>query len=282
LLVMTLDAPCEGAMTSRVSEARRSRGRVLVGLSLLNVLALALFFALAAAGWPGTPSGCLTRRVCYCEAPVSGWVRQPANTWSNLICLPIALAIAYASRARDTDGRDDDEASLGLVFALALSAQGIGSMLFHASLVKWGAVVDAVTLILTPALGLGVNLERLGYVRRGTLPLFLVLSAGVALGFRLFVLPVMAPFVALFVLGFFATELLLRGRPRTPASARSLRAVLWLTTAAVAVWALSLAPGFPLCPRELPWGHALFHVIAAALTLALWFHARAALGERVR
>ena len=64
------------------------------------VVALALVVSGAFHGWLGPDAG---RGDGFCEAAVSGWVRQPANTWSNLAFVAAGLAVAW--RAGAPDGR---------------------------------------------------------------------------------------------------------------------------------------------------------------------------------
>ena len=246
---------------------------ILSAVLAVNLLGICAFLALAAAGWPGAPSRCLNDFVCYCEVPVAGWARQPGNTWSNLACVPAALFVAYDGVAGERARGNPELARLGVVFALALSAQGLGSIFFHASLTRWGAIVDAVSLVSTPAATLAVNLQRIRVLRADQVPWVVLGLALLALGYRLLLLPVMAPLVLLMAIAVVVTERRAR-RLSANRAARSARWVFGLMAVTVLFWVLSLRRGLPLCSDSFPWGHAVFHVIAAALSCALWCHAR--------
>src|SRR5262249_2988271 len=128
--------------------------------------ALAAFFALARAGWPGAPSVCLRDFVCYCERTTwDGLARQPWNTWSSLSCAPVALLIAVdAGRLRAPDGPGTPPrrlaGTLGVLYALAVVMEGVGSLYFHGSLTTWGAVLDAAGIVTIGSLVLLVTLLR--------------------------------------------------------------------------------------------------------------------------
>lgn len=250
-----------------------------IGATLaLNLLGVALFVWLSRAGFPGEPSACLERFVCYCEVPRGGLARQPFNTWSNLAVVPVALGIAY-----DASGlRAGLQRTVGMTFAFAESWQGLASIYFHGSLTTWAAVLDGVSIFLVVGLVLAVNLLRLGRLKPAQIPWFLALSAGAALAYRLLLLPVMAP---LFLVGAGAVVWSERSASRlgaAPPSRRWFVRALWLLGAAVLALSLSLLPGFPLCSEVFPWGHAVWHVLCALLTGALWLHAREMLAPSLR
>jgi hypothetical protein len=241
----------------------------LASVLAFNLLGLAAFFWLARHDWPGAPSRCLKDFVCYCERPRPGLVRQPFNTWSNLVNVPLALWLSW-------DGFSSGHRSLGLTFAFIASAESLASMFFHGSLTTWGAMLDGVVLLLPVSLVLAVNLLRMRRIKERHLPLWLALCVAIAFGYRLLV-PFMAPLVAVAVVGVIGTER--RARSFEAAKRRSawfLRAVALLAVA-VAVWALSLLPGFPLCSGLFPWGHALWHVLVALVLGAIWLHTRSTL-----
>ena len=247
----------------------------LVATFAFNLAGIALFFWLAARGWPGAPSQCLKGFICYCEQTQPGLARQPFNTWSNLAALPVVLLIAHDAARRD--GRALRR--LGFLFGVAASCQGLASMFFHGSLTTWGAVLDAVCIFFVVGLVLGVNLVRLQTLALRQIPAWLALCAAGALAYRLLLAPVMAP---LFLLGGIAiiwTEHRARQHEAVPLAHTWFTRAMLLLGAAVVAWGLSLAPGLPLCSRVFPWGHALWHVLAALLTGALWLHAREALSR---
>lgn len=242
--------------------------RQLTAVAAFNAAGIALFVWLAEQGWPGAPSRCLQDLICYCEQTQRGLARQPLNTWSNLAVVPVALLIAANSASLPRGlGR------LGLAFSIAVSCQGLCSMFFHGSLTQWGAVLDGVSIFFVVGLVLGVNLVRLRRLEPRRLPAWVALCLGIALGYRLLLLPVMAPLFLLTGALIVVTEwAAARAEPKH--RRRWFRWAMLLLLAATLAWSLSLLPGFPLCSQLFPWGHALWHVLAALLTGTLWLHAR--------
>ena len=71
--------------------------RPLVVAAVTAVVSLALVLAAARWGWLGPDVG---RGDGFCEAARPGWIRQPANTWSNLGFVIAGLAIAWYAGER--------------------------------------------------------------------------------------------------------------------------------------------------------------------------------------
>jgi hypothetical protein len=146
-------------------------------------------------------------------------------------------------------------------------------MAFHASLTLWGAIADALAMFVVLGMLLALTLVRAGRLSvRGALVGWAAIVAG-ALGWRLFVAPIMAPLF----LPVSATILVHERRLRRAAARASwsLRAGLAAFAVGALAWALSLRPGWPLCSDHVALqGHGLWHVCAAGAAAALWIHAR--------
>lgn len=243
-------------------------------------LGLGVYAWLVEAGFPGAPSACLTRFVCYCEVPRAGLARQPANTGSNVAFFASALWIAFDA-ARFVRAREREVRRVGIAFALGTAAQGVASMYFHGTLTNWGAITDAVSIFIVPGLVLGVNYVRLGSLVPGLAVLPGLAAVVLALGYRLFVLPVAAPLVLLAAIGIVWSERRAHARDENRAARRWFSTSLVLLGLSAVIWGLSLKPGFPLCSLERPWGHAAWHVFAAGVMATLWLYAREALRTRL-
>lgn len=113
-------------------------------------------------GWPGSPDSCTTSTpdFCWCESFQrstigSPGVQQPVNTWSNLYSLFTSFIVAFvvfldrrsrhnAQRSRNAmRGSNSYVADLYVFIVLFL---GLGSMWFHASLTRWGGILDAISV----------------------------------------------------------------------------------------------------------------------------------------
>jgi hypothetical protein len=77
-------------VTSEAPDGRDLRPLVVAGVTA--VLSLALVLAAARWGWLGPDVG---RGDGFCEAARASWIRQPANTWSNLAFVIAGLAVAW-------------------------------------------------------------------------------------------------------------------------------------------------------------------------------------------
>lgn len=231
---------------------------------------LASLCAFALLGWPGTPIDCTTL-LCYCEASAPGPWRQPVNTWSNLAPLLAAFAVAH------DEGRPTNASlpkGLGVMFAVTLVFQGLGSMYFHASLVDWAGAVDAMSMFAIVGLLSAINAHRAGWLsERGLLPFWVGFSlAGMALG--LVAAAVVGTAVGVLTIAMMGTEVWLHRRDRSLPK-RWFRVGLWVFAIGVIVWHGSAIEGMPLCDPHSVWqGHALWHVTSAAAVGFFWLHAR--------
>ncbi len=246
-------------------------GRATLGWTLAAIAAgLGTLAGFALLGWPGEPIDC-TSVLCYCEAPAQGLWRQPVNTWSNLAPLLAAIAVARDA-GRPAAARLPR--ALGLVFALTLVFQGLGSMFFHASLTAWSGAVDATSMFAVVGMLAGVNLFRMGRLgERGLVPLWLAFLVGGA-GLGLVAPTLTGNLVMVVVVSVMGSEVWLHRRdPRLPK--RWFRSGVLVFGLGVVVWHFSAIDGMPLCAPESPWqGHALWHVTSAAAVAMFWLHAR--------
>jgi hypothetical protein len=237
-------------------------------------LGLGAFCVLGALDWPGTPSPCLHEITCYCEPVRWEFTRQPMNTWSSLVCLPIAVAIAKDASQRATGGSLAGLERIGGCFALAVAFQGLAAMFFHGSLTAWGAVLEALGTFAVVATLLAANVLRSGAVTLRGAAWVLLASLCLALGYRLWVTPIMAPLVLVAVLAIVASELMARRAESPIPSRRWFWRALGCYALGGAAWGASLRMGLPLCSPIFTGSHALWHLLAAAGSGALWLHVR--------
>ena len=124
---------------------------------------LALFLVFVAAGWPGSADECVgdtstgASNTCWCEAFDAReigkpGVRQPFNTWSNLMALVYGAIVGVGmwwtrthSPAR-ADNRMRASPVYPLTYLCVVIFLGLGSMWFHASITAWGGIVDQLSM----------------------------------------------------------------------------------------------------------------------------------------
>lgn len=87
----------------------------------------------------------------FCEEALCAWVREPANTWSNLAFIAVALVMYRATAGPDRHLRPIAHITL---------VTGIGSALYHASGTAWGELLDYTGMHLGGAFMLSVCIRR--------------------------------------------------------------------------------------------------------------------------
>jgi hypothetical protein len=249
------------------------------------VLALVLFFIPAALGWPGTPDSCTTDvpNTCYCENFVrpGEWVKQPANTWSNLGFITVGLLILWQiGNDRATPATQPNPMITATAYALGYAAValflGPGSMFFHGSLTQWGGWIDTYSLILFGSFGLLYALARI-FDWSGTLFVLLYVGVNIVLGiFTWFVDGTGTPFFAVLVAAWVLTEGVILWRK--PGGLQRdwpwLGAALGTFAVALVIWSLSQT-GRPLCnPDSLIQGHAIWHIMSAVVAGCVFLYLR--------
>ncbi len=93
----------------------------------------------------------------FCEAMVCGWIRQPANTWSNLAYVIAGIVVL----------RHRDEKVPAAVKSIGVAAilVGIMSFVYHASMTFFGEVLDFGSMFLFSSTLVTLNLLRLRLIR---------------------------------------------------------------------------------------------------------------------
>lgn len=255
-------------------------------VAALVVAAIAVLAGFAAAGWPGAVNGCVAHGTCFCEAFRNGWVRQPANTWSNLGFIAVGLAIAaqpgrlrLGAELQRTAAPNPMTAGAfypGL-YAAVVALLGPGSMALHASMTSEGGRWDVLSMYLWVSFCIAYGVMRAAPCGRagfaalhGSLVALLAASlwghwnvdSNVTFG--------------LLCAAFFGSEVAVWLRRRELKQQRA-----WLLAAglsfgsAFAVWLPSRRLDGPLChPHSLLQGHAAWHLLCALSTLFIFLYYR--------
>jgi hypothetical protein len=232
-------------------------------------ISLGLVVGGAAAGWLGPDTG---RGDGFCEAATSGWIRQPANTWSNLAF--VAAGLAVACRAGTRRGRLWPHPWLATVLAVVIVLLGPASMAMHATQSSLGGRLDLLSMYLLAAFAASYAWMRV--LRRG---LGFLLVAGLALLVSCELVenaewrvPVVMSganlaFGIVLLLATFGELLLLR-RKDLHRDVRWGFAAVGTLGLAFAIWTAARTGG-PVCrPDSIVQGHAVWHVLDA---VAAWF-----------
>lgn len=248
----------------------------LIGFAVVMLV----YLILALMGWPGTPDTCtLPGGNCYCEAyppPNAGAiVKQPANTLSGLFAVIAGLVVlAITDRDRAAGGAANPMRSggfYGVAYGGLLVFLGPGAMFFHGGLTHFGGWLDNLSMILYVTFVVLYDAFRVWRWddRIGAFVgfyAFINLTLGVLTwlvgGSGTIIFAVLAGMAVL------AQGWILWKRP----SGIERKFVPWLLAGlisfgvAIVIWALSFT-GAPLCaPDSLLQGHAVWHLLAMALT----------------
>jgi predicted membrane channel-forming protein YqfA (hemolysin III family) len=232
---------------------------------------------------PGCPWADLIRRyppnVKWCEAPLCSWIREPANTWSNLayVLLGVWMILqGHRDAEAGAEGKADgnDRARLAAIFGWAAIAVGVTSFVYHMSTNFFTQVFDFTGMYIFSALPLLINLHRLGVIRR-RLPVGAYVAVVVGLtaitpAVRAAGLPIQG-IVALLVLGILVTEALLAVRADTRTTPRRFFFVSLALMGLGALASVSDAARLVCDPQShVLQGHAIWHVLTALALVALW------------
>ncbi|MFL6176023.1 MAG: ceramidase domain-containing protein [Ornithinibacter sp.] len=263
-------------MTSAAPSGRDLRPLVVAAATA--VVSLALVLAAARFGWLGPDVG---RGGGFCEAARPGWIRQPANTWSNLGFVIAGLAIAwYAGVAAHLGVTMGAHPGLATAYAVLVVLLGPGSMAMHATQSEVGGHLDLLSMFLVSGFALAYGLMR--FVGRGPAFLAVVFAlavvAGMAVHLRGGTVPVLghagnAAFGVEIVVALGLEVALFRRRPPAP------RQDLWFGVASVGALVLAFAiwntgmRGHPWCdPHRVLQQHGIWHVLCAVSAYLIFRH----------
>lgn len=198
----------------------------------------------------------------FCEASRCAWIKEPANTWSNLGYLAAALYMLVVL------GRRTDRPILRVLAVVAI-VTGLGSAFYHASGIRSAMLADYAGMFLGTAALTALNVRRwLGW-RDPAAWAILVATTAALLGF-IAIFPGSERMVFMVAMPCCAIELRLFFRDRASISYRYY-GLAWLSVIVGTVfWALDLARVWCRPDDHLINGHALWH-LATAASLVMYF-----------
>ena len=141
---------------------RRDLGPLIL-TGAVAVVSVGLLLAAARWGWLGADVG---RGDGFCEAARSGWVKQPANTASNLGFVLAGLAVAgYAADRTRLGGTLGRWPGLATGYAVVVVLLGPASAAMHATQSDLGGRLDMLSMYLVAGFALAYAVQR--WVRGG-------------------------------------------------------------------------------------------------------------------
>ncbi len=211
---------------------------------------------------------------CFCEAVGTDGIRQPANTWSSLSFVVVALIVIMGWARSSTRQRETHF----LVYAFTLMVVGLGSAYFHATLSFRGQFVDVLGMYLIGTFALLYGIGRLGGLSGGTLAASYVgLNSGLAL--LLYWIPVVRRIAfGLIIVGVLVVEAAIRRTDLATGDSKYLKRAVGVMTVAFAIWIFDYTRTIcdPTSPIQ---GHAIWHILGA---VASWYLFRYYASQRVK
>lgn len=217
-------------------------------------------------------SGWAPPNVDWCEEQLCAWVTNPADTWSNLAYLVIAVWMWRAAR-------QDGDRTLA-IFAPAAVFVGFASGIYHASYTAFFQFFDFMSMFVFTMVIITVNAVRLGWVTPGRAPLFAIVGAVGSSALVPVVSQTPVPIQAMvFVhIVFIVAQELVILRVRADGDVAVDRRGLWLGLSLITAAAISSVSDVTrtVCDPTNHWiqGHAVWHVLSAASLAAMFAYYR--------
>lgn len=211
---------------------------------------------------------------CFCEALRYGeWIRQPANTWSNLgfIAVAILIFILLGRNNDKTRNRLTIYPSMSWLFAFGCFLTGAGSLFYHASFTFVGQWFDVMGMYFSITFFLIYNIDRL-YDLKPVKVYLAYFGINVFLGMCLYFIPearryIFGTFVILLVMSVFYSQWKLKTRIET-------KYIVWaIVSFAVAyvLWILDLK--HIICEPNSLWQlHAVWHLLGAVSAMCIYLY----------
>lgn len=214
------------------------------------------------------PATCLPHG-CFCEAIRSGWVAQPANTWSSIAFVLAGATILWLSfRASQPGGFGKTHRR---VFGIALIVVGLGSAFYHASLTFIGQIFDVQGMYLLGTFVLLYGLSRSGHIDDRVFVWLYILINCVLLFAQAAAPGARRYLFAGLLLGVIGVETRSATATGAPQTLKLFYAAIASMAAALAVWVLDITR--KVCvPASLMQGHAIWHILGALSAVLLYLH----------
>ena len=203
----------------------------------------------------------------FCEAPVEGLPRYPANTYSNLAPILAGLVNLYLARRQSRGLR---------MLGWATVYTGVASGIFHATDTFVGEILDLSGMYLFILTCLGLQLRRFEKLPRGRVAVFALGTCAACTALSIWQIYLATPIFAVVVAGVIVLELC------SPIHSyrNAVYCVIWLLVA-LAFWLLDFFHIWCDPNNHLVNGHALWHLLSALVFFFAYRHFAANSPQRI-
>ena len=140
---------------------RREFFTVLVGVVVIFAL-FALTYTLNDNSWGAESESGISDVAGYCERIQAGFIREPANTWSNLPFILVGLYVLWMMQYDSRDGLPSlsNRSWFTLMYGMACAAVGVGSFAMHGFNTNWGGWLDLSGMMMYITMPVFYNFSR--------------------------------------------------------------------------------------------------------------------------
>lgn len=215
---------------------------------------------------------------CFCEGIRDSLVRQPVNTISGLLFLPVGILILLSGWIGPRVGAGGENLLrtrlvYSQLFGGATILVGLGTALYHASLTFVGQTIDVLGMYLLVTYLLVYNLSRMSPLPQRVVLGVYVLGNAALLGLLITVPELRRQAFAALVVAVLASELLIRRNRRVRMRTRYLLGAVLVLASGFLVWVIDLA-GVACDPDGWIQGHAVWHLAGAGATWLVYLFYR--------
>ena len=218
----------------------------------------------------------------FCEIERPGFIKQPANTFSNLafILFGIVLAVQnFFGKFSKNHNLIQSNTVYTNIFSLGLILTGAGSFAFHGNYAFWGSFFDLFGMYFLASFMLTYALMRLLKLSKIQFTIVFLVALTASSLAKIYLdnnIPVLGPlkvgeiiFGSYLLIGL-SIELYFSFLKTVHVNKLFIFLAMGITALSFAIWNLSYGPGSLLCnPSSLLQGHALWHILDA--TAAFFF-----------
>ena len=219
------------------------------------------------------PANCMPDN-CFCEAiHYGGWIRQPANTWSNLAFIAVALGILWILYRKKTDRSNLllTHSTYTWLFAFSCLLTGVGSFYYHASFTLMGQWFDMMGMYFSITFFTIYNIDRLHGIKPFKF-ISLYLATNLLLCFLLTSVPEVRRYLfAAFVLLFLASIFYTQNKLKTRIKAKYLLWSMLSFSLGFALWILDIKK-IICAPNSLWQLHSIWHILTAMSGLFIYLY----------